>query len=126
MKIAASQLRQIIKEEIELAKLRRAVRNEVRNLLEVAKPEVVAKNGKIQVTIGNDMFDFSHDALKPLLGKKMVYVKDESYDEESEDGCELRNEAGQIRLTVHKSGKPVMNDNLDIEEFKTAIAELEV
>lgn len=109
MKITINQLRQIIKEEISL-------------IFEYSDPEVIEKDGKIQVTVGNQMFDFSPDQVKLLFTKKGVYVKSDDYDEDKEDGCELRREAGKIKLVVHKDGNAVLNDSFDEEELKRALS----
>lgn len=109
MKVKVSQLRRIIKEEIS-------------RLFEYADPEVIAKDGKIQVTAGNQMFDFSPDQVKLLFTKKGAYVKSDDYDDDKEDGCELRRESGKIMLAVHKGGNTVLNDSLDEDDVKKALA----
>jgi hypothetical protein len=122
MKLTPNQLRRIIKEEVEMTRLRRVVRRQVRNLFEASDtPEIVAKDGKIQVTCKGQMFDFSPDEVKKLVKPGSVYSDD--YDQDSEDGCmmSMDTKGGPIKVTVHKGGSSIFTDELDKEELKSAM-----
>ena len=114
MRIVLSELRRIIKEEIN----RCLVENN-------ATPEVRAANGKIQVTISDEMFDFNTDDVENLVkGRGTIYS--DGYDHDKETGCMMMrdNRSSPVKVSVHEDGKSTATDVLDANDLNTALETL--
>lgn len=113
MRITRAQLRQIIREAVRRSALR-----------EASQPMIDTKNGKAEVTVGNDMFDFSSDEVMKLQKPGTVY--DDAYDHDAEEGCMMSRDrkGGEVKVSLHKGGNTVFTDTLDAQDFENVLKEL--
>ena len=109
MKITASQLKRIIREEIS------------RVLVEASDESTIqSKDGKVEITVGNRMFDFSPDELAKALSKPRWVVDSDEGDIDA---------GGATIMKTGKSAPPTISMGgpefpLDEEELKKVVKSL--
>ena len=80
-----------------------------------------AANGKVEVTVGEKVYVFSPESLKPVLKKKLGEAHDESFDEVACKGCVFRWVAGQIQMSIFdENGYNSINETVPYEDLRAA------
>ena len=115
MKIKISQLRKIIREEVQ-----RSI------ILEMAEPEVLAKDGKVEVTVGNKMFDFNPDQLKSAMSKPRWSINSDDYDDAEDTGATMMRDSkgADPTIAIFDKGNRVGGDRIDFEKLADVIKQL--
>jgi len=116
MKIKISQLRKIIREEVQRS-----------NWLEKdTGPSLEAKNGKLEVTVGNKMFDFTPDNLKAAMSKPRWSINSDDYDDDEETGATImRASKGEDpTIAVFDNEKRIGGGTIAFKELVAAMQEL--
>jgi hypothetical protein len=110
----------------------RLTESQLRRLIkEMSTPEIVAANGKIEITVGDEMFNFNGAALiNAMNSKKRIWsVNSDGFDDKEETGATImkikERDGAPPNIAVFDKGKRVGGDILDEEELLDALKDYE-
>ena len=98
-----------------------------RLIKEMSTPEIVAKDGKIQVTVGDKMFDFNPDTLRGSVKKPRWSVNSDDFDDDEETGATIMKsgKSSPANIAIFDKGKRVGGDILDEEDLLDALKDFD-